>query len=807
MEGATTRAPGTAALVSDPDTIRFTTTDGGFRGRWRPQRSGRYRWVLEDRSGRPAGLTPPPLDITVVPDRPPRVDLVYPGADTVLPASLRQALTADARDDRGIATAELVSWRISALGDRDPERVDTVALDGVRERVLLDAVLDATERRLLPGDTLRYLVRVTDNAPAGQTAESRTYALRLPGVAELRDRTVREAEALTGAAEWATESARALEQAARDLSRSSARRRGAGERGATGMGFDEVQQARQVLERQEAVLEQVQALRDRTEALQRAIEDAGLQDPALQERLRELTALYEELADTELRERLEELRRSLDEMDPEAVQRALEELAAGQEEFRRNLERSLELMRRAAAEHQMNALARSAREIAQQEDALAEALEEDAVSEPSAPDRRATARAEQQHELADRTQELEQAMERLGERLGRLGEDRASASADSARTETRQAEELMRRAAETASDRRPDAASRTAAAAGEELAGAADRLEEARQGMASAWRNEVQAAVGQATRDALDMARRQESLRQELARGEQRGLSAERRQELQAEQAALQQGLEQLGRNLDDAARRSALVDRQVGAALGRALDRMEATQQGLQGAAGRDLPAGEASESVDALNRLAHALLRNSDRIAASGTGTGVEEALDQLAELAGEQGALNGRSGALAPMDLGARALARQLQELAAEQQSIADRLGGMAREGRDEGVTGDLAGLAEEADRLAEELAGGRLDAETLRRQERLFHRLLDAGRSLERDEPSERRTAERPAGTDPAVIPALDRRLLDSGLAFPPPDPEALRALPPAYRVLILEYFDRLNRGAEPPEARP
>ncbi|GIT50644.1 MAG: hypothetical protein Ct9H300mP15_08570 [Gemmatimonadota bacterium] len=39
-------------------------------------------------------------------------------------------------------------------------------------------------------------------------------------------------------------------------------------------------------------------------------------------------------------------------------------------------------------------------------------------------------------------------------------------------------------------------------------------------------------------------------------------------------------------------------------------------------------------------------------------------------------------------------------------------------------------------------------GRLTPETVRRQERLFHRLLDAGRSLEREEFSEERESEQP-----------------------------------------------------------
>ena len=101
---------------------------------------------------------------------------------------------------------------------------------------------------------------------------------------------------------------------------------------------------------------------------------------------------------------------------------------------------------------------------------------------------------------------------------------------------------------------------------------------------------------------------------------------------------------------------------------------------------------------------------------------------------------------------------------------------------------------------------EMEAGRLPPETRARQERLFHRLLDAGRSLERDEETDERVAERPGQYDPVTGAPLDAELLDDGLLYRVPTPEELRALPPAYRRLILDYFERLNR-AGPNDARP
>jgi hypothetical protein len=262
----------------------------------------------------------------------------------------------------------------------------------------------------------------------------------------------------------------------------------------------------------------------------------------------------------------------------------------------------------------------------------------------------------------------------------------------------------------------------------------------------------------------------------------------------------LQQGLEQLGRNLAETGERSAMMNRDVGSSLGRANLSMQQTMQGLEQAQAQNrMPTQEAGQTVDALNRLALSLLENAQQIEQQQSGTGMQEALQQLTELAKQQGSLNGQSNSLMPLNLAPRAMSQQMNKLAQEQRDIAQKLGGMNEmKGSREDVLGQLDELAKEADRLARELEGQRLSPQVLARQERLFHRLLDAGRSLEKDETSEERVAERPGMVDPSQARALDPSLLENGTRFKAPTPEELKNLSPAYRRLILDYFERLNR---------
>src|SRR5204863_10223695 len=92
--------------------------------------------------------------------------------------------------------------------------------------------------------------------------------------------------------------------------------------------------------------------------------------------------------------------------------------------------------------------------------------------------------------------------------------------------------------------------------------------------------------------------------------------------------------------------------------------------------------------------------------------------------------------------------QSLARQL---AKQQRGIADQL-----EDAGDGAGGDRAAqLAREARQLADALDNGRLDATTLARQQQLFRRLLDAGRSLqkeERDDTNKREATAAKAGNE-------------------------------------------------------
>src|SRR5206468_8520902 len=102
----------------------------------------------------------------------------------------------------------------------------------------------------------------------------------------------------------------------------------------------------------------------------------------------------------------------------------------------------------------------------------------------------------------------------------------------------------------------------------------------------------------------------------------------------------------------------------------------------------------------------------------------------------------------------------LQQPLQALAARQRALAQELERLRAQGQ-----ADAKPLGEEAQDLARQLERGQLDREMVTRQERLFRRMLDAGRTLQGREEDERK--ERQSETAKGELqlpPALRAELL-------------------------------------------
>jgi len=754
-----------------------------FQGRLAVRSSGRYTLVVSPEGGVPLEGEPPELNLIAVADSIPVISVPVPGADTTAPLSLRQPLVMDVRDDHRVTSVELVSRRVSRLGLVSPPRTDTLALpEGGAERVVLPWTLDLNGRGFLPGDTAFYRVRARDNAPEPHVAESREYRLRLPSTAELREALRGASRAVAAAADSLARDQRALAQATEELSAERERAsEGAQARpGARGdLPFRSAARAGDLADQQQRVMARAAEMRAELRQLAEAASNAGLTDPQWQAELKELERLLERAVTPELEQRLNALREALQKLDPEALREALKRLAEAGKEFRDQLSRSRELFERAALEGELTTLAQDAEELAQRQRDWNRQAETAALD--SALARAEQALAWETDSLGARMGQLDQGLRKQGQSEGAAGEqERVS-----------QASRAMERAAQQAQAGQRAPARQSGQEAEQALDPVAQQLREQRDALRDQWRQEVLQTLDYALSETADLARRQVDLAQRMRGGD---ASADARNA----QAALRESADRVLQRLQTAAGKNALVSPQVGTSLGFARLRMAEAVDRLQRVTPNPSEAGElAGQAVDGLNAMTQALLRSRGEVLGAESGSGLAEAIEKMAQLAAQQQALNAQAGGMLPlMPMGGEGLLQDLRALAERQRRLAAELERMTAEGRAQAEE-----LAQEARDLARRLEAGQLDRRTIERQERLFRRLLDQGRTLRGDEEDEQkeRTSETARQDNVRLPPALRPGAAGKGPKYPYPTWEQLQQLSPEERRLILDYFRRLNEG--------
>lgn len=768
ITGRATTALRNAVLRSTSGDVTLAVTDVAFEGGFVPRIDGTWQLEAAPVQGGSLDGLPLPLVVRVVPDSAPLVTVPVPGADTVAPPSRRLPLVVAIEDDHGIRTANIEARR----GREGPlQRIVLSLGPAVDDRALISHTVDLDSLGLMPGDTLRYVAVATDNAPNPRTGRSREFLLRIPTEAEQRDARTEATDQAADALDSLSAAARQAQREAEDLARERQRGARSGDPAAVDpLSSEAARRAERAAEAQREVADQLEELQRQVAELEQAAERQGVADTALANQLSEIRELLEKAMTPELREAMQRLQESLRELDADRTREALRDLAQEQAKMREAIDRARELFQRAALETELANLAQEAQELTAAQQAAMEQLAADSA---------AGARTEEQ--LADRADSLAASLDASAERMP---SEQTQEGLQQAAEQAREAAQQMRNASQSAKQGRRQQSQQQAQAAGEALKPIQKQVQQEREEMQEAMRAEVIAALDRLLAETSRLLGRQYAVAESFRRGALAG-------PLRAEESMLEEGTGKLLEQVIAVAGKNALVSPRISVALAAARDGMRGAVEATSAASpSLGLASDHAGEAVDALSLAAYSLLRSRSNVENAESGTGLEEAMQQMQQAAGQQGELSEQGQSM--MQQGQPDMAAMMQ-MAMQQRAIAQQLERMRARGQMPGA-GEL---AQEARELSRTLEQGRINPETVERQQRLFRRMLDAGRSLEgdeRDENKERESEAAKAG-DLARPGALDARLL-RGPEFPLPSWEELQRLSPDDRRRVLDYFRRL-----------
>jgi hypothetical protein len=799
-------------LTSGGDTVRLAVNGHSFRGRIVANDPGRWTWSARGLKA-PIADVPPPIEIDVIPDSVPQVEIVEPGADTIVTGREELPISIAAVDDHGLATVTLQSWRQPATGRQAQPAVEARLGPPSGTQWNGSTTIDLQARGLRPGDALHVVAIATDGSPWAQSAMSRELVIRIPTSSEQREMARDASDSAVAAAGAAVSAQRDLERRTADAARARTQSAADGQSSSSNgsrdaMSFEQAERARALTEEQRAMLDRIDELKRSAADMEEQLRQAGALDSGLAARLAEARAMLDEALTPELADQMRKLEEALKNLSADEARSAMGDLREQQQRLREQLEKSAEMLKRAALEGTMQTLRDEAAELAAAERALADSLARNLEARDSAAARRENAR-----DLEQRSRELSSDVSQLSQRLAKENAETGARKTDAAQQQAAASAEAMQRAAQSMSgDQQANAQQRAnqqnaqqtaqqnqqqqrGAQAADEAAKAMERaaqqLADARASQIDEWKSELTGELDQSIQEMLQLARQQERLEQQVRQGA-------NRENLRGDQSALQQGVQKAGERLEAAGQKSSLLSPQSQRAAGEARAKVEQATRELTEGKNQGQTAGAMRDASEALNRAAASLVRDRDRANSASSASGFSEMLQQLQEMAQRQGGLNAQAAGLMQLPGGLQSAEAQerARQLAREQRSLARDLENLGD------PTGRAEDLAREAQRIAEALNAGGLDEATIQRQQRLFRRMLDAGRTLEQDEQDDSGRREAQAAKPGETVTPTGPGRGEDAVRFREPTWNELRGLAPEERRAVLEYFKRINGGGAP-----
>ncbi len=728
-------------------------------------------WWLEltDHLGRKS--KPEEKTITVIGDNVPEVRILFPGEDTLLDQSQLLPLIITASDDFGLRDLSL-HYQIN-----DKPAQSKILSSLITSKLFtLDHVFDLKPFGLLPGDTVTYWAQVHDNSPDRQSAQSAKYKARFPTVAEIYQEMERQEKLKAGELESALKQSRDLqkdfEQKRRELLKKD------------DIKWEDKKQLEQMLDTQQQLSQQVEDVAQDYQKLIDRLQKNDAISMETMEKMQRIQELMQEISTEELHDAMSKFEQALMNLNPEDLRKAMENMKFSMEDFSKKIDQTLQLLESIKKEQALD----KALQISQEMEKAQSALKDKTGNTKEDPQ----SLAREQENIAKKLDELQKAVEDAEKLMDPSKDKQMKQDLNQLKQDMKSGElqKQMQQSQQQLQQNQRSPSSQSQSKALEKMRQYSKRLGEMKSSMGGGSMQEVSSAMQKAIRELLIFSKQHETLRDRFG-----GDPYPIVNDLIAQYEGLQVSLNRLFSvpqvtmflppkfymDLSDTNKgyRDIFIN----------VSEMQYTQVPNQ------------MENIQkGLNLMVYDLMQTlNNPSSGSGSGSGMQSLMQMLSQMSEEQMAMSILSEQLmmqlqqqgGKMDA---AMQRQLQKLAADQERLAENLKRALQNNPEAQKQGNsIKQIIEEAEAVARQLRNNQLSHDLLQRQENILSRLLDAQRSINKRDQSERRQAE---SGDPSLrqtaadtnYEALRRKAMLE---------DSYRSFPPAYQQVILKYLKLLN----------
>ena len=732
---------------------------------------------------------PVQYQIKVVPDEYPTIAIIEPGRNIDIAGDQSLNLLLQAKDDFGFSSLRLGYRLIKSRYEQAQTEYTFVPIsfstDAVGQ-IELPFIWNLAKLNLVPEDVVEYFAEVfdNDNVKGPKSGRSNLYLLRLPSLDEVFTDVDKEHEHSIDDLKQSLEEAKKLKDDIESINRDLKKNK------------DPDWQTQKKMEEMAKQYQQVQKkledVHSRIEQMTQQMQQQNVLSKETMEKYLELQQLFQQLDATELQKALQQLQHQIPNISKDQLQQAMQNMTFSEEQFRQSIERTLNLLKRIQIEQKVDEVKKRAEELEKTE----KELQEESSKSSDNP--------QKQKELSKKQSDLankEQAMEReTADLQRRMEEFFTEMPADKLQklleqVQKQQIDQKMQQASRQMQTGNMQSAQQMQSQISQQLQQFRKQMEAMQQQMLQQQSQYVVTELRKASSDMLELSKDEEALKQQSQNAPQN--SPQLRQNAE-DQLQASQDLNNVIKGLSELSLKSFVVTPEIGKAIGQALAHMNNALRSLEVRNGAQASQ-EQGLAMAALNRAAMQV-QNALQSMMQGGGGGAGSLMQQLQRMAGQQMAINMQTQQMGGIS---QQQAEEAARLAQEQGAVRKSLEELNRESQQsvehEKLLGDLQKIADEMSEVVKNLEQNNVNPETIKKQERILSRLLDASKSVHEHDYEKKRKSETGTQIVRQSPKEIDQNFLEGKSQL---KEELLKALEQGYskdyQELIRKYFEELEK---------
>lgn len=770
-----------------------------------------YSFHLRDKEGIES-INPINYRITALEDEFPLIKLIYPSEDITLNENLEVPIATEIMDDYGFSKL-LLKYAVKKFDSNEENlKFATRKLSIDKTAVTFAQVQEIWELKSLglqPEDEVIFFLEVYDNDTVSGPKKTATEKIRLryPSIDEIFAQFEEEQMQVEETFEELIKKSQDLEEIMEERTRKFKKEQE--------LNWQEKKKLEESVKTQKEINENIEEMAQKMQEMVEELEKNNLISEQILEKYQELQKVMEEIVSPELKKAMEELQKALEQQNPQEIEQAMENFQMSQEEYLDQLERSLELFKNIQLEQKLDELAQRAEELSQKQ---VELNEETAKSDST--------NTKNNEKLADRQKALaqeEKQMEELAKEVEELFKDTKNKTPEAFQEGTEQlknsqTQQKMQESSEQIQQGQKQQAQQNQQQQTQQMQQFATQMRQAQQQFQQQQLDKMLSEMSKLVQNMLEISRQQEAFKNESATLQPR---SPRMNDSAKNQSDLTQATKQSTQKLSDLSKKSFFISSGLLATMGQSIEEMEKATQSLADNKGREASKNQ-EKATQGVNQAILQMNQAMQAMQMSGSSSGMEQYMEALQQMAGQQQGLNGQTQQMMGMQPGGQKGQQQpggmqpggqqgqggnpsplgLGSLAAQQKALQEALETLQQKmerGSSGKPLGDLGQIGKEMGEIAKELKERNVGQKTVRKQQRVLSRLLDAQRSVNKEKLSRKRksrTAEFFTRKDLGNLPenlGEKRNILREDL---------LKALEEGYsknyQEIIKTYFDALQK---------